>query len=178
MKRLISFLLAVVLVAWSAAVASAVVYGSDGYLLEGYDEDSAWEINSVATLIKARDDINDGTISMGRYYKLTADLDLSGYKDWKPIGVNSSYPFRGQLDGNGHTITIAIARSDENYAGLFGYIKGGVVKDLSVTGSIRLATLNKSITIYAGGISAYMESGTIDSCKFDGKVNLSGAFRD
>ena len=171
-------MLAIVLAAWSAAGASAMVYGEAGYETEGYDEDSAWEINSVATLIKARDDINDGTISMGRYYKLAEDLDITSYTDWIPIGLSSTYPFRGHFDGNGHTITVKIARSDEEYAGLFGYIYGGEICNLSVNGSVRLATVNKSISIYAGGIAACVSRGTIDSCNFDGKVNLSGANRD
>lgn len=108
MKRFIVLMLAFVLVALSASWAFAVVYGEAGYEFEGVDEDSAWEINSVETLIKMRDDINNGTISKGRFYKLTADLDISSYTDWKPIGISNTYPFKGHFDGNGHTIKVSI----------------------------------------------------------------------
>ena len=36
------------------------------------------------------------------YYKLGSDVDLTG-RNWKPIG-NETYPFKGQLDGNGYAI--------------------------------------------------------------------------
>ncbi len=172
MKRIIALLLAIVLVAWSAGGALATVYGEEGYLLEGFDEDSAWEINSVATLVKARNHINDGTMTMGRYYKLTTDLDISGYADWEPIGKDNDHPFLGHFNGNGHTITLNISRSEKQWAGLFGQVNGAVEK-LTVKGNVKLLALTAIEYPRAGGIAVYVNGGTVSDCSFEGDVILS-----
>jgi hypothetical protein len=57
-------------------------------------------------------------------YILTDNISLSGL-DWEPIGT-----FTGILDGNGHKITGLSV--DREVAGLFGYISGGVISDLTI----------------------------------------------
>ena len=121
MRKLFVLLLACMLVAVSAGGAFAVVYGEAGYELEGYDEDSAWEIDSASTLAKVRDDINAQKIKILKYYKLTADIDITSSADWEPIGKSEEAAFTGHFNGNGHTITVSISRTDTEYAGLFGY---------------------------------------------------------
>lgn len=171
MKKFIVLLLACVLIAGSAGGAFAVVYGAAGYEFKGYDESSAWEIDSVETLIKMRDDINSGAIdSTGKFYKLTADLDLTSYAEWTPIGV-SPHNFVGNFDGNGHNIKIAIKRATQSYIGLFGSVWGGPIKNLSVSGSINYVL--GSFEVYAGGISA-VTCGRIENCEFNGKITISG----
>lgn len=68
------------------------------------------------------------------HYVLTQDIDLSGYDNWSPIG--SSSPFTGVLDGQGHVVrnlTITeLAHVNKPYAGLFGRISGGTVKNLGL----------------------------------------------
>ena len=173
MKRFIVFMLAFVIVTLSASWAFAVVYGEDGYEFEGYDEDSAWEIDSVATLIKVRNDINNGTITTGRYYKLTADLDISSYTDWKPIGKDDSYPFKGFFDGQNHTVTVNFTANDKDITGLFGVIDTGMIKNISVAGNIKVVMVNNSNTLYAGGLAARLDGGTIKNVSFAG--NIGGA---
>ena len=177
MKKFMVLLLACVFIAGSAAGAFAVVYGSAGYLSEGYDESSAWEIDSVETLIKMRDDINNKVIdSTGKFYKLTADLDLTSYADWTPIGYDETHSFKGNFNGNGHNIKIAIERaSQENqqYIGLFGFGEGRItIKNLSVSGSINYVS---SSQVCAGGIIATLRSATIENCKFDGSITITGS---
>lgn len=54
-------------------------------------------------------------------YILMANIDLSGYSNWVPIG-NSSSSFTGQFDGNGLIIkNLTINRPSSSYQGLFGY---------------------------------------------------------
>ena len=66
----------------------------------------------------------DGT----KYYVLAADLDFSeGYT--LGTGVNLT----GTLDGGGHSITATFATSGSNDTGLFNWIIGGTVKNLSLT---------------------------------------------
>jgi len=102
-------------------------------------------------------------------YILMADIDLSGYTNWVPIGQAGS-SFRGTLDGNGHVISNLTITGISNYRGLFGYIYGGTVMNLgiigcSVTGSMGVGSL-------AGGIA----QGTITNCYSVGTVSGSGDY--
>ena len=69
------------------------------------------------------------------YFKLTDDIDLSGY-NWTPIGAveyknkfyNDTLSFAGVFDGNGHVIEnmwISIPKyRNWEYRGLFGFVRG------------------------------------------------------
>lgn len=185
MRTLRKLAAALLIVMLAAPGAFAVVYGQAGYETYGYDESTAWEINSAAVLIKVRDDINSGKINTEKYYRLTADIDLSSYTDWTPIGPDedswnySKTPFNGVFDGGNHTITLNIARTNQNYTGLFGVVNGGTIKNLKVKGKVRMSNSGSSYAssggydYYVGGIVAYILEGTIDSCTFDGTVTGS-----
>jgi hypothetical protein len=75
----------------------------------------------------------DPNYSLNGKYILMADLDLSSYTNWQPIG-NSSAPFSGQFDGNGFVIkNLTINRPNELYQGLFGYINStGAITNLTL----------------------------------------------
>lgn len=174
MKKIIALLLSCMLIAWTAAGAWAVVYGAEGYESHGDSEADAWEIDSVETLLRMRDDINDMINRYGKYYKLTTDLDLTDYPDWKPIGT---WGFGSTFDGNGHTIKIAIEKSDSIYNGVFGRVSG-TIKNLSVSGNIIVSWTRETASIYsdqvyAGGIAASLANGKIDNCKFDGIITMA-----
>ena len=63
-----------------------------------------------------------------------ADIDLSGYENWEPIGTyiyGQNLHFNGTYDGNGHTISNLIIKR-ENYTGLFGHTYNAIIKNLGV----------------------------------------------
>ena len=61
--------------------------------------------------------------NLSEAYVLTADIDLSSYLNWEPIGSLNN-PFTGSLDFAGHTISnLTIDRPTQDYVGLFGAIK-------------------------------------------------------
>ena len=183
MKKYLRIFMAMAVVLVMCQSAFAVVYGQTDYEKQGYSESTAWEINSAAVLAKVRDDTNNGKLNFKAYYKLTNDIDLTGsaYRDWRGIGGthDSIYavpvnPFVGVFDGNGHTIKVNISRlggGGKLYTSLFGYVYGGVIKNLSVEGNIEIYMRDTIQTIYAGGIAAYLREGTIENCKFDGTVS-------
>lgn len=82
----------------------------------------------------------------GLYFKLVADIDLSGYASglgWDPIGdySHSGLRFKGVFEGNGHTISnLRIDRPNEENVGLFDSIGSDSVianlklKNVQVTG--------------------------------------------
>lgn len=65
-------------------------------------------------------------------YILAADITLSG--EWTPIGTEES-PFKGVLNGNGHVIKGLKITSGESNVGMFSYISGATVKNLSIIGA-------------------------------------------
>lgn len=119
---------------------------------------------------------------------------------WTPIGADEENPFTGIFDGGGHTVSNLYISSSENpYAGLFGFVEGGTVKNLSVSGtitngwciggvvgmiqntaavtncasSVKIST--DSGTRYAGGVVGRNNSGsTVENCYNTGTVDVTG----
>lgn len=80
-----------------------------------------------------------GTTHPSASAMLTADIDLKNYchaaedgkelLSWIPIGyVNNSW--KGNMDGQEHTISHLYIKTAQNYVGLFGYIDGATIQDL------------------------------------------------
>ena len=70
---------------------------------------------------------------------LTADIDLKNYchaaedgkelLSWLPIG-NDNNRWKGNMDGQGHTISNLYIKTAQNHVGLFGYTDGATIQDL------------------------------------------------
>lgn len=89
------------------------------------------------------------------YYKMTDNINLA-YNEWVPIGVygNKNQYFYGSFDGNGYTISdLYITQPNQNYVGLFGYVKDSKIKNLTVTGAIESIEADGALNI--GGIVGY-----------------------
>ena len=102
---------------------------------------------------------------------LTADIDLTG-KDWSPIGTNFYNSYTGTFDGGGHTITGLTVTTNDEYAGLFGYLGNfnngaATVKNVVMDG-IQITCNHRSG--YAGGVAGY-SWGTIENCSVSGSVS-------
>lgn len=76
--------------------------------------------------------------------RLTANIDYTAYKMGSKafIGISGDLPFRGEFDGQGHTITIDLENSGSDRTGLFAYINGATIKNLVVEGSVTSAGNN------------------------------------
>ncbi len=138
--------------------------------LEGEGTPEApYEIPDLDTLKSVREFVNDG--GRGAYFKLTNDIDLSekygeGKESWTPIGSDYEHPFKGIFDGGGHTISGLYVNGGE-YTGLFGVVRGGMVKNLAVSGSVNGGD-------FSGGIIGCIEGGTIENCLNECDVWTSG----
>ena len=99
---------------------------------------------------------------------LTADIDLTG-KDWTPIGTDYDNSYKGTFDGGGHTITGLTFTTNDEYAGLFGWLnRAGTVKNVVMEG-VQIT----SHQIYGGSIGGVAGSswGTIENCSVSGSVS-------
>ena len=101
---------------------------------------------------------------------LDKNIDLTG-KVWTPIGTDYDNAYTGTFDGGGHTITGLTITTNDQYAGLFGYLgnfgKFGTVKNVVMDG-IQI-TCNHRLG-YAGGVAGYSR-GTIENCSVSGSVS-------
>jgi len=81
-------------------------------------------------------DLNGVRDYLSAHFRQIADIDLSGYSNWEPIGKYISgqkEEFRGFYDGAGHTVSnLTINRASENHIGLFGYVYRGTIKNIGV----------------------------------------------
>ena len=110
-------------------------------------------------LISDKDGLVNITNDLCAYYKLTDDIDLAG-KAFTPIGTSAS-PFKGVLDGEGHEIKNLTVNGTGNYTGLFGYLSGAVVKNLTLTGVNVTGTGSYK---YTGALAGYANGGSISCC--------------
>lgn len=116
--------------------------------------------------------------SDGKYFKMLNNIDLGAY-EWTPIGTSTNQ-FKGVFDGNGKIITqlkLTTSVTSPNVAkGLFGYISGGSVLNLTIdkgaNGSI-LVKNNTSSGMTLGAIVGDINGGAIDNCVVN--INLSNS---
>lgn len=126
-------------------------------------------------------------------YVLTANIDLSGYNNWTPIGgaanesgIVSGSVFRGTFDGRGHIISglkINAKSTRVSHFGLFGSIGSGKKNDPCVIKNIIFTNVKIEVTggaftcagALAGQASGYVEidnislmSGSISAVISDG----------
>lgn len=134
-----------------------------GYTIESngsYTVISADGLMNVAELVKGgKTDIN---------ITLDTDIDLTG-KDWTPIGTDYDNSYKGTFDGGGHTITGLTFTTNDEYAGLFGYLnRAGTVKNVVMEG-VQIT----SNQIYGGSIGGVVGSswGTIENCSVSGSIS-------
>lgn len=146
------------------------IIGVDMYPFGGGDGSSAsqaYEISTPEQLAQLAYDANHGNVYSGKYFTLTADLDLSG-RNWTKIGNGYYNGFDGTFDGNGHKIdglTITRSQSDTTYGdGLFGVVSSnGVIKNLTIESGLITQEGVPGYDVIFGGITGY-NYGTIINC--------------
>lgn len=85
------------------------------------------EISDEAQLRAIADNLNGS-------YVLTQDITLTG--EWTPIGT-SDKPFKGTLNGQGHTIKgLTMGNGDNDNQAFFGFTNGATVKDIGFTSAV------------------------------------------
>lgn len=124
-----------------------------------YTLTTASQLEGLAILVNGT---SEGDVSFkDKTIKLGNDIELTG--TWTPIGIASNgHFFEGIFDGQKHTIKGLRVNTNDTYAGLFGYVRHGTVKDLTVEGSVRSTTGNDGAN--TGGIVGYLYQGTVENC--------------
>ena len=119
----------------------------------------------VFTSISNADELNNVRKNLSGNYLLAADINLSDYTPWNPIGETYYSDFDGTFIGNGHTISNLTINSNSNYRGLFGYTGSA-----SAISSLTLTNVNVAGGDRTGALSG-CNYGTISDCTVSGKVS-------
>ena len=134
-----------------------------GYTIES---DGSYTVTSADGLMNIAKLVNGGKSDIN--ITLDTDIDLTG-KDWTPIGTNYDNSYKGTFDGGGHTITGLTFTTNDEYAGLFGWLnRAGTVKNVVMEG-VQIT----SNQIYGGSIGGVVGYGwgTIENCSVSGSVS-------
>lgn len=134
-----------------------------------------------------------GTTHPSASAMLTADIDLKNYchaaedgkelLSWLPIGNDDNH-WKGNMDGQGHTISNLYIKTAQNYVGLFGYTDGATIQDLIFDNAKveNVSTTNRK-TNYTGILAGYAYGDspshikgikTTNNCTVIGQDNTGG----
>ncbi|MDY3898586.1 MAG: hypothetical protein SOZ29_10995 [Prevotella sp.] len=129
-------------------------------------QESPYLIGSEADLRLFRQTVEQGD-GVGKYYKLTADIDMSE----QPMpAIGQANPFQGTFDGNGHSINGLVTKNGY----LFHYLQG-TVKNLTLLdykGKADKTGIVTSIACFVGGSADGQVSkpGYIKNCYVSGNI--------
>ena len=134
-----------------------------GYTIEG---NGSYTVTSADGLMHVADLVNGGKTDIN--ITLDKNIDLTG-KDWTPIGTDYDNSYKGTFDGGGHTITGLTFTTNDEFAGLFGWLnRAGTVKNVVMEG-VQI-TSNQIYGGSIGGVVGY-SWGTIENCSVSGSVS-------
>ena len=134
-----------------------------GYTIES---NGSYTVTSADGLMNIAKLVNGGKTDIN--ITLDKNIDLTG-KDWTPIGTDYDNSYKGTFDGGGHTITGLTFTTNDEYAGLFGWLnRAGTVKNVVMEG-VQIT----SNQIYGGSIGGVVGYGwgTIENCSVSGSVS-------
>jgi len=104
--------------------------------------------------------LNDPSV----HYALGRNIDATGVSGYVPPG-SSALPFKGEFNGLGHTIGhLVINRPTLSDIGLFGYITGGVLKNIGLTHGYMAGESE------VGGLAGAMIDGHLLNLFYEGEV--------
>ena len=133
-----------------------------GYTIES---NGSYTVYNADGLLNVAELVNGGKTDIN--ITLEKNIDLTG-KDWTPIGTDYDNSYKGTFDGGGHTITGLTFTTNDEYAGLFGWLnKAGTVKNVVMEG---VQITNNHSSGFAGGVVGN-SWGTIENCSVSGSVS-------
>lgn len=179
-------LLALAALVWIAVPVSARAEGEtvdtwDGKTIAGGfaagdgTQDDPFQIETAAQLAHFAKTVNEGEAYLYKYIVLTADIDLAN-KEWTPIG-NHSNLFKGNFNGDNHTVTGMQISGELDRVGLFGectkHNVNSAIKNITVKDSV-ICGIN-----FVGAIVGYAEEINIENCRsigntINGKTDVGG----
>ncbi len=166
-KKLSLFMVILLVVVGAASLMLQNIYAQPFAGGSGTTEDP-YRVATAAHLDNIRGEYLD------KHFRQTADINLGVApwkvgEGWEPIGTSGS-PFTGSFDGAGHVIyNLVVNRPGTNYQGLFGYLDGAVIHNVS------LQDIHVRGNTYTGGLAGYALNSAVDRLQVTGEVS-GGAY--
>ena len=133
-----------------------------GYTIES---NGSYTVTSADGLMNVAKLVNGGKTDIN--ITLDKNIDLTG-KDWTPIGTDYDNSYKGTFDGGGHTITGLTFTTNDEFAGLFGWLnRAGTVKNVVMEG---IQITSNHMFGNTGGVAGF-SWGTIENCSVSGSVS-------
>ena len=170
-----------VMSACSSTADTAAFSGGSGTEEDPYLISTPEDLWEMAERINTKETHNEYAAA---FYRLTADIDLGGKKEWVPIGYYAenadSFRFEGTFDGAGHTVQgIRVDYKDpllvqtRSGFGLFGHL-AGTVKELTISNSSIAAEGESSI--FVGAVAGEVRNSVLTNCHTTDSVTVSGSY--
>ena len=142
---------------------------ADPYLISTVDD---WKALANA--------VNGGEAYNGKYFRQTANLDMSEAGNLEPVGTMTA-PFAGNYEGDGFAISKAtisgVTTGESTVAGVFGVLTGkGSISNLIVENATVTATQGSGgwDMAFAGGLVAVVEDAALTDCSVSGSNVTAG----
>lgn len=177
MRKMFCVTLALVMLLTATAFAESGFAGGNG------TKEDPWQIASAEQLQRVRE-------NLAGHYVLVADIDLSIYENWEPIGAFQSlsdapedaevphpeYAFTGTFDGAGHTISnLAVSSASPMGAGLFG-CASGTENGEAYIGNFTLENVHVSgFYLVGGAVGLQFMNCKVSNITLKGENRLSGS---
>lgn len=127
-------------------------------------------INTKAHLDSLSTRVNSGTTYSGIYFKMTANINMSG--SYTPIGNDTTKSFRGNFNGDGFQIRIAKITTPNNFrSGLFGQTNNATIQNVSmVVDSIYITGVRDDN--FSGLLIAFADNTIVNNCNIGDSTNI------
>ena len=119
--------------------------------------------------------VNEEENYADKYVKLNRDIKLT--KEWIVVGSQGKHPFKGDFNGNNHTISnmkIGAEKTPRQYrfAALFAVIDGGKVYNLNIKDFEIYNTILSEDRVFVGAVAGGIQNGAfIDNVNVSGKIH-------
>lgn len=162
---------------WRTMLAAMILFGSlspmgdYGRVFADFADESCGGPGDpcVITTIAQLEEIDDSAANLTKNYELGADLDLGGIANWNPIATFAA-PFKGTLDGKGHTIyhlTINTGGVGTSNRGLFAATENASFRNIGLP----QVSINAANGDYVGGFVGYSTSTTFEHVYVTGSIS-------
>ena len=156
-------------VSGSGIINDGTFNGTPDHITGSGTETDPYQISTAAGLKWFRDKVNDAKTEEETKIcaVLTANIDLKN-EEWTPIAnytTTNEIFYEGTFDGGGYTISGLNVTGKFRCASLFGAVKGGTIKNLTVAGNVSHNYSSTGLDCHVGGIvGSALDAATIENC--------------
>ena len=146
--------------------------GGSGTSADPYQIASSYDLQILSELVADSDEATAEQYSQA-YYVQTKDIELKNVS-FVPIGTHPGIGFSGSYDGNYYTISNLDIDTTGSYIGLFGWVNGGSIENLSVYGNVATTETDSGVALIGGIAGEICDGASVTNCSFNGTVTTDG----